>query len=52
MRTMDRLTKRARQALRAAQDEARHLGHAFVGPEHLVLGLLQDQESIAGDVLR
>lgn len=37
----ERFTDRARRAIVIAQDEARELGHNFIGPEHLVLGLFQ-----------
>jgi ATP-dependent Clp protease ATP-binding subunit ClpA len=37
----ERFTDRARRAIVLAQDEARELGHNFIGPEHLLLGLFQ-----------
>jgi prophage maintenance system killer protein len=37
-----RLTSRARQVVVAAQDEARALGHGYIGTEHVLLGLLSD----------
>jgi ATP-dependent Clp protease ATP-binding subunit ClpC len=37
----ERFTDRARQVMVVAQDEARELGHPFIRPEHLALGLLQ-----------
>lgn len=37
----ERFTDRARRAIVLAQDEARDLGHNFIGPEHLLLGLFQ-----------
>ncbi len=42
-----RFTDRARRVVVLAQDEARELGHGFVGPEHLLLGLLAEGEGIA-----
>jgi RNA polymerase sigma factor (sigma-70 family) len=39
-----RLTERARNVLRFAQDEARRLGESEVGTEHLLLGLLQERD--------
>jgi len=39
----ERFTTRARQALAAAQDEARSLNHSFIGPEHLLIGLAQGE---------
>lgn len=45
------LTARAKQALTAAQDEAKRLGHHFVGTEHIVLGILDGEESVGARVL-
>ncbi len=47
---LDRFTKRARAALRAAGEEAVSLGHNYVGTEHLLLGLYQ-AGGLAADVL-
>ncbi len=46
------LTPRARKALTLAQNEAKRLGHAHVGPEHLLLGLLALTDGVALNVLR
>jgi hypothetical protein len=46
-----RLTPRAQTVLTAAADEARHRHHAAVGPEHLLLGLYQQPEGLAAQVL-
>jgi ATP-dependent Clp protease ATP-binding subunit ClpC len=48
---LDRFTKRARQALTLAQDEAKRLGHGVIGTEHLLLGLLREGEGTAAQVL-
>jgi ATP-dependent Clp protease ATP-binding subunit ClpC len=48
---LDRFTKRARQALTLAQDEAQRLGHRFIGTEHLLLGFLREGQGIAAQVL-
>lgn len=48
---MDRFTKRAKQALAMAQEEARRLNHGYIGTEHLLLGLLREEEGIASRVL-
>jgi len=48
---LDRFTKRARQALTLAQDEAQRLGHRFIGTEHVLLGLLREGQGIAAGVL-
>jgi ATP-dependent Clp protease ATP-binding subunit ClpA len=42
----------ARRAIAAAEREARELGHAVVGTEHLLLGLLADETSSASGALR
>src|SRR5262249_16291260 len=38
----EHFSPRARQAVARAQDEARELGHAAIGTEHLLLGVLDD----------
>ena len=48
---LERFTPRAGAAVRAAADEARALGHDYVGTEHLLLGLLTPPESVAAQVL-
>ena len=47
----ERFTERARQVVVLAQDEARHLKHGYIGTEHLLLGLLREEEGIAARVL-
>lgn len=47
----ERFTERARQVVVLAQDEARHLKHNFIGTEHLLLGLMREQEGLANRVL-
>jgi hypothetical protein len=42
-----RFTDRARRVVVLAQDQARELGHGFVGTEHLLLGLLAEGEGVA-----
>jgi ATP-dependent Clp protease ATP-binding subunit ClpC len=46
-----RFTDRARQVVVAAQDEARTLNHDYIGPEHLLLGLVHDGGGVAAKVL-
>ncbi|MET8700859.1 Clp protease N-terminal domain-containing protein [Kitasatospora sp. NPDC004723] len=48
----ERFTDRAHQALVLAQQEARHLNYLRVGTEHLLLGLLHEQQGVAGQALR
>jgi len=33
-------------------EEARLLGHNYIGSEHLLLGLIREEEGIAGKILR
>ncbi len=47
-----RFTERAQRALVYAQEEAKNLGHNYVGTEHLLLGLLQENEGVAARVLK
>jgi ATP-dependent Clp protease ATP-binding subunit ClpC len=48
----ERFSEPARQVVVLAQDEARTLKHNYIGTEHLLLGLLRDEESIAARALR
>ncbi|TRZ51662.1 MAG: ATP-dependent Clp protease ATP-binding subunit [Dehalococcoidia bacterium] len=45
------LTAGAKKAIELAIDEARHLGHNYIGTEHLLLGLLREGEGAAASVL-
>ncbi|MGH2976938.1 MAG: ATP-dependent Clp protease ATP-binding subunit, partial [Gaiellaceae bacterium] len=47
----DRFTERARQVVVLAQDEARALKHNYIGTEHILLGLLREEEGLAARVL-
>jgi Clp amino terminal domain, pathogenicity island component len=47
-----RFTARARQAVIAAQQEARAMHHGYIGTEHLLLGLLHEGDGVAGRALR
>jgi ATP-dependent Clp protease ATP-binding subunit ClpA len=47
----ERFTERARQVVVLAQDEARLLKHNYIGTEHLLLGLLREEEGLAARVL-
>lgn len=44
-------TERARRVVVLAQEQARGLQHNYIGTEHLLLGLLAEQEGLAADVL-
>jgi ATP-dependent Clp protease ATP-binding subunit ClpC len=45
------LTPRAKRVIELAIDEARRLGHNYIGTEHLLLGLVREGEGIAAGVL-
>jgi ATP-dependent Clp protease ATP-binding subunit ClpA len=47
----ERFTERARQVVVLAQDEARALRHNYIGTEHLLLGLLREEEGLGARVL-
>jgi len=47
----DRFTDRARRVIVLAQDEARMLNHAYIGTEHLLLGLIHEGEGVAAKAL-
>ena len=44
-------TPRAKRVLELAVEEARSLGHNYVGTEHLLLGLIREGEGVAAKVL-
>jgi ATP-dependent Clp protease ATP-binding subunit ClpC len=45
-------TKRAKRVINEiAQDEAKRLGSDFIGPEHILLGLLREEDSVAIKIL-
>ncbi len=45
------LTPRAKRSIDLAVDEARRMNHAYIGTEHLLLGLLREEGGIAGRIL-
>ena len=47
----ERFTDRARRVVVLAQEEARLLGHNYIGTEHLLLGLLRESDGVAGRTL-
>jgi ATP-dependent Clp protease ATP-binding subunit ClpC len=53
MVTMGKLpqTPRAKKVIEYAIEEARNLGHNYVGTEHLLLGLLRERDGVAAQVL-
>ncbi|MCB1142956.1 MAG: ATP-dependent Clp protease ATP-binding subunit [Leptospiraceae bacterium] len=49
---MVEFTKRAKRVINEmAQEEAKRLGHDYVGPEHIFLGLLKEEDSVAVKIL-
>src|SRR5918911_4677032 len=48
----DKFTKRARRVLTFAQEEAQRLNHNYIGTEHILLGLIREEEGLAAKVLR
>jgi ATP-dependent Clp protease ATP-binding subunit ClpA len=48
----ERFTRQARKVVLLAQEEARYFKHNYVGTEHLLLGLLREEDGIAGRTLR
>ncbi len=48
----DRFTERARRVLMLAQEEAKRLSDSYIGTEHLLLGLVQEERGVAARVLR
>jgi ATP-dependent Clp protease ATP-binding subunit ClpC len=48
----DRFTDRAKKVMSFARQEAQRLNHEYIGPEHLLLGLLDEGRSVAVNVLR
>ena len=46
-----RFTERARHVVVFAQEEARGFKHDYIGTEHILLGLLREEEGVAARVL-
>lgn len=47
----ERFTKQAQNVLALAKQAAGSCGHSYIGTEHLLVGLLQEEEGTAGRVL-
>lgn len=47
----ERFTERARQVVVLAQEEARTMRHGYIGTEHLLLGLIREEEGLAARIL-
>jgi ATP-dependent Clp protease ATP-binding subunit ClpC len=48
----ERFTDRARRVVVQAQEESRQLNHSYIGPEHILLGLIAEGHGVAVEVLR
>ena len=44
-------TPRAKKVIELSMDEARKIGHTYVGTEHILLGLIREGEGVAARVL-
>ena len=51
MKSKERFTRRAELAIEKAWSAAAELGHSYVGTEHLLLGLMREQEGLAARIL-
>src|SRR5262245_50365293 len=49
---MERFTDRARKVMQLARQEAQRLDHVCVGPEHILLGLVEEGSGVAANVLK
>jgi ATP-dependent Clp protease ATP-binding subunit ClpC len=50
-RIYDKFTKRAKQVLQLATEEAKTFNHPYIGTEHILLGLIREGEGVAARVL-
>ncbi|HZR51669.1 MAG TPA: Clp protease N-terminal domain-containing protein [Streptosporangiaceae bacterium] len=48
----ERFTERARRTIVIAQEEARRLDHNYIGTEHILLGLIREDQGLASHALR
>lgn len=51
MSVFEKLSRSARKAVNTAFDEARHLGHTYVGMEHILLGIVRSPDNLVSKVL-
>ncbi|MGB6370595.1 MAG: ATP-dependent Clp protease ATP-binding subunit [Atribacterota bacterium] len=47
-----RYTEKAKKAIMIAQEEAINLNHDYIGTEHILIGLLKEEEGVASQVLK
>jgi hypothetical protein len=48
---LERFTDRARRVVKLAEEEARMLNHNYIGTEHIMLGLIREDEGVAAKAL-
>ena len=48
---LERFTDRARRVVKLAEEEARMLNHNYIGTEHILLGLIREDEGVAAKAL-
>ena len=46
------ISPRVKKVFELAFQAAQELGHSYIGPEHLLVGLIEEEDGIAGDLLR
>ena len=49
---VSRFTPAAQNALKRAQTEASEMGHTYIGTEHLLLGIICEENSVGADILK
>ena len=52
IRSNEKFTQRAETAIESARQAAQELGHAYIGTEHLLLGILAEEEGLGAHILR
>jgi len=52
LRMFKRYTEKAKRAIMIAQEEAINLNHDYIGTEHILIGLIKEEEGVASQVLR
>ena len=52
MKSNEKFTRRSEDAIEKARQAAGELGHGFVGTEHLLMGILREEDSLGSRVLR
>ena len=52
MKSNEKFTQRAEIAIEAARTAAGELGHAYIGTEHLLLGIMEEEDGLGAHILR